>query len=190
LTRVAAPISEKKVDKIMSSITAPLSGGGSGGSDFSKVIADSQKSLANEPTKRKRRTKAEIEAARGISTADINRVGASAPQTYNSGGFNPQPQPIDRTKELVPAFKLYSEIFLAKPIGCPELSLSDEEAEAIAKVTSNLMNAFPEYFNSNDPKVTAIFGLILVAGPIGYSKYKIFKLFEASKLKQDVKTVI
>lgn len=182
MTRVAAPIQEKKVDKILTAVSQPQH-------DFSKVIQDSQKALANEPTKRKRRTRAEIEA-------DNKRVGTttniSTNPTTQLNGYGPMvPQPvIDRTKELAPAFKLYSEIFLAKPIGCPELSLSVDESEALAKVTSNLMNAFPEYFNTNDPKMSALLGLVMVAGPIGYSKYKIYRLFEASKVKKDVKPII
>lgn len=183
MTRVAAPISEKKVDKI-------LSGTLQNQNDFSSVIAQSQKALANEPTKRKRRTRAEIEADSANSRVmGANNGTTNIQQNNNIPQFNTV-QPIDRTKELTPAFKLYSEIFFAKPIGCPELSLSDEESEALAKVTSNLMNAFPEYFNSSDPRVSALIGLVMVAGPIGYSKYKIYRLFEASKLKQDVKPAI
>lgn len=178
LTRVAAPITEKKVDKILSAVSQP--------NDLSKVIADSTKALASEPTKRKRRTRAEIEADNN-RVASSGTMSQSAPQVHNNGMPVFNPPPIDRTKELAPAFKLYSEIFLAKPIGCPELSLSDDESEALAKVTSNLMNAFPEYFNTNDPRMSALLGLVMVAGPIGYSKYKIYRLFEASKIKQDVK---
>lgn len=184
MTRVAAPITEKKVDKILSAVSQP--------NDFSKVIADSTKALASEPTKRKRRTRAEIESDNlksGSFQHDANR-GPLATTSYSPLSNQFAPAPIDRTKELTPAFKLYSEIFLAKPIGCPELSLSDDEAEALAKVTSNLMNAFPEYFNTNDPKMSALLGLVMVAGPIGYSKYKIYRLFEASKIKQDVKPAV
>lgn len=150
--------------------------------DFKKVIQDSEKALANEPTKRKRRTKAEIEQSKiGTSFDRVQATQSGTTTGLQSGnGFsgNQTFSPIDRTKELKPAFKMYSEIFFAKPIGIKELALSEEEAEALAQVTSNLMNAFPEWFNQDDPKIKAILGMMFIAGPIGYSKYKIYRIHQ------------
>lgn len=134
--------------------------------DFNKIVETSKSNIQAEKPKRHRRTKAEIEAARGNSPQNPQ----SSPQFQNS----PQPQ-VDRSKELKPAIVLYSDLFLARPTGIADLKFTDDEADALAQVTSNLLNAFPEYFNNSNPKVAAIVGAVIVAGPIGFSKYKIYK---------------
>lgn len=139
--------------------------------DLNKIVEDSKRNLINEKPKRVRRTRAEIEAASKQPEARQNLSALSSQTSF------PQAN-VDRTKELKPAFLLYSDLFLAKPLDCEDLKFSDQEAEAMASVTSNLMNAFPEYFNSADPKITAILGAVIVAAPIGYTKYKIFKAHE------------
>lgn len=149
---------------------------------FSKVVADSKKSLIAEPTKRKRRTREELMADPNFQTKGrkpletVNTVASPAPIIPMT--------PIDRTKEIQPALKLYSELFLAKPLECPEIALTEEESLALAQVTNNLMNAFPEYFNNTDPRVAAILGAAFVAAPIGYSKYKIYKSIKAKPLPE------
>lgn len=139
-----------------------------GAVDLGAVINDAQKNLLNEKPKRHRRTKAEIQAAGGSG-----RVGSAPLSTPQVPGLNPQMR--DRTAELKPAFALYSEIFLAKPLEIPELKFSDTEAENLARVTSDLMNAFPEYFNNSNPQVGALISAAIVAAPIGYTKYMIYK---------------
>lgn len=144
--------------------------------DISKIVDESKANLMNEPTKRKRRTKAEL-------LADPNYVARNS-QSQQSPTATSLIQK-DRTQELKPAFELYSDLFLAKPLEIPELKLSEEEAQALAQVTNNLMNAFPEYFNSSDPKVAAIMGAVFVAAPIGYSKYKIYNREMMKREKQN-----
>lgn len=140
---------------------------------FSKIVTDSKKSLETEPTKRKRRTREELMADPNFQTKGRKPLESqTAPLTSSQ---TVSLTPVDRTKELQPAFKLYSELLLAKPLECPDLALTDQESQALAQVTSNLMNAFPEYFNNSDPRVAAILGAAFVAAPIGYSKYKIYK---------------
>ena len=141
--------------------------------DFSKIVETSKANIQNEKPKRVRRTKAEIEASRGQSSI-------SQPNQPSIGSIPSQPQ-INRAPELKPAIVLYSDLFLAKPLEVPALKFSDDEAEALAQVTSNLLNAFPEYFNNSNPKVAAIVGAVIVAGPIGYTKYKIYKQATSEK---------
>ena len=136
--------------------------------DFSKIIDQSAENLKKEKPKRHRRTKAELEADKLNPSAQPARTSlATMPQGLQT--------PIDRTKELKPFFQMYSELLFASPMECPDLKLSDSESQALAEVTNNLMNAFPEYFNNHDPKVMAIGGLVAVAAPIGYMKYQIYK---------------
>lgn len=159
--------------------------------DLGTLVEQSKKTLQSAPTKRVRRTKAEIEAARRGEPSSSSRVGAdsssSGPIQASSGI---QPITRDRTAELKPAFILYSELFIAKPLEVPDLKLTDTEAEALAQVTSGLMNAFPEYFNSSDPKVATILSAAIVAFPIGYTKYKIYKQAQAQKnvMKKEVES--
>lgn len=145
--------------------------------DISKIINDSNHAIKNEKPKRVRRTKAQIEA---------DKLNPQA-STQTTAVPNQPIQPVDRTKELKPAFLLYSDLLIAKPLECADLKLSDEEAEALAQCTSNLMNAFPEYFNSADPKVAAIFGACFTILPVGYSKYRIYQQHKISKTLDKVK---
>ena len=139
--------------------------------NLSQVVEESKQTLQTEKKKRTRRTKAELEAA-GIPQSgragSSPHAGASGPNTF------PNPAGRDRTNELKPAVKMYSKIFLADQIGIPALALDDMEAENFAKVTSDLMNAFPEYFNSSNPKVAALINVGIMLIPIAYSKYMIY----------------
>lgn len=145
--------------------------------DISKIVEDSKKTLSEEPTKRKRRTKAEMEAASG------GRVGSNPVSGGSFGLTNPS---RDRSQELKPAFQLYSKLFLADPVGIPRLALDDQEAESLARVTSDMMNAFPEYFNSSNPKIAAALNVALIALPIGYVKYTIYQ----DHIKNQRRTVV
>lgn len=144
-----------------------------GEADINKLLEQSKANLTEKP-KRVRRTKAEIEAER---TGKPLAAG-SYPQNPQ---LNPQLIPRDRSPELASAFKLYSELLLAKPLECDDLKFSDEEASALGKATSDLMNAFPEYFNNSDPRVAAIGGAFFIIAPIGYSKYKVYQNHVAKK---------
>lgn len=146
--------------------------------DLSRVVNESREALQAEPKNRKRRTKAELEAA------GIPQSGRAGSTSYaGASGPHPQSNAIgrDRTNELKPAIKLYSKIFLADQIGVPALAFDDLESEQLAKVTSDLMNAFPEYFNSTNPKVAACINVALIALPLGYVKYTIYA--EAKKIQ-------
>lgn len=145
--------------------------------DFNKIVETSKASIQNEKPKRPRRTKAEIEAARSSSPQNPQNIPQSQPQ-------------VDRAKELKPAILLYSDLFLAKPTGIEGLKFSEDEAEALSQVTSNLLNAFPEYFNNSNPKVAAIVGAVMVAGPIGFTKYKIYKAATSEKKVDKIMTMV
>ncbi len=164
--------SKPKIDEVVQTqVTEPAL-------DFNKIVETSKASIQNEKPKRHRRTKAEIEAARGSSPQNLQSI----PQ--------PQAPQVDRAKELKPAILLYSDLFLAKPTGIEGLKFSEDEAEALSQVTSNLLNAFPEYFNNSDPKVAAIVGAVMVAGPIGYTKYKIYKSATSEKKVDKIMTKV
>lgn len=93
----------------------------------------------------------------------------------------------NRVEEIKAALMVYSEILLAKPLQIDELKFSDTEAQSIAMVSNNLMNTFPEYFNSSNPKVSAIVGAVVVAAPIGYIKYSIYKKVMSERKKAKLK---
>lgn len=135
--------------------------------DLNKVVSDSQAALSTEKPKRHRRTKAEIEATRGVNP--ITQTALNTPT-------------IDRTATLKPAFLLYSSMIADNLLGVPETKLSDIEAEAFASVTSNLMNAFPQYFNNTaDPRIAALLGFAGVVPPVIFMKYRIYKSEKANK---------
>lgn len=168
-------------------------------SDFQNIVDRSKENILKSP--RKRRTKAELEKDPNFkpkSKIEGQRVGSTEtkpqdPLAQAVNQMNQAPPSFDRTKEFTPAFKLYSELFLAKPLNCPEIGLSDAEAEALASVTSNLMNAFPEWFNTSNPKVMAIMGAVVVAVPIGFAKYRIYQSIkprpQAPQEKQKIEEV-
>lgn len=149
------------------------------------VVEQSAKNLQDQPkAKRHRRTKAEIEAERGTS----GRVGSNTA----TGGPNSIPSQnglvfVDRTNEIAPALELYSKVFVADPLQIPDLALSTDESIKLGKVTSNLMNAFPQYFNDSNPQTAAIVGAVVIAVPIVYSKWNIYKMHSHPKVVKSPK---
>lgn len=136
--------------------------------DINKVLSESKTNLTEPKTRKPRATKAEMEQRRG-------RAGSSGAVNAETGGPNSGTNPEALNKQIAnlkPVFK-YGSVMIADAVEVSSVAFTDAEAEAMSAVSVGIMNAFPEYFKSDNPKVAAIISFTIIAGPICYGKYKL-----------------
>lgn len=135
--------------------------GGSGGSDSGELDANGERWDArkhSEPAKRNADGSWRRKRGRGASSASSARSGRKA---HNQAGI----EAVTRALAIV-------HLGISKATQIPEIELDDEDAHNLGEATVNVLN---EFDIRPDPKIEAIFGLIVAAGSIYAPKYILYR---------------
>lgn len=160
--------SSKKVEKLEKQ-TTPDHTAAPPSNDFEKVVQESKSKIQSEELKtiKRARGRPSLKANHDKSTV-LNDTQTAAPGAPQS--LNPAP---DISPMLIEPLKMLSGV-PARRYKCPELALSQDEAQACAKSLNDILNAFVPDMSQMSPKTAAILGGCIVFGSIATNKYLIY----------------
>lgn len=143
--------------------------------DLKRLIEDSKNALASQPTKRKRRTKAEMMQAQGSSGQTAQANPSSAPIQYTEQ---------DLTMMIEPILKVADSV-AANHFQCPEMKSSDEDIVELAKQLNKPLNVINAHATSKmDPLTGAYVTLGFTVSMVVLGKVMIYQEMKKSNVSK------
>jgi len=94
--------------------------------------------------------------------------------------------PVDYSPYLKQAIQTPANFFATK-YKCPELRVSDQEAEGPVAAANQCLRVFMPGIEAANPKTAAVYALVLSVGMLTMSKYAIFSELQTSRAPIDLK---